>query len=96
VIVLSDEELKHLWEHYDDNKNGLLDLHELELLVSDLVDHTIEDKAEQEAVKGKLNANGNFVEAVFKQLDINGDGVVEFHEFTKAYHEILNSYLKNH
>jgi len=37
VIVLSDEELKHLWSHYDDNKNNLLDLHELHLLVADLV-----------------------------------------------------------
>jgi Ca2+-binding EF-hand superfamily protein len=96
VIVLSDEELKHLWSHYDDNKNNLLDLHELHLLVADLVEHTIEDPAERDTVKSKINENGDFVDALFKQLDLNGDGVVEFHEFTKAYHKVLEHYLANH
>jgi len=96
VIVLSDEELKHLWEHYDGNKNNLLDLHEIEALVNDLIEHTVEDPKERETVKTKINANGNFAEALFKKLDLNGDGVVEFHEFAKAYHEILNHYLANH
>jgi Ca2+-binding EF-hand superfamily protein len=96
VIVLSDDELKHLWEHYDANKNNLLDLHELHLLVGDLIEHTIEKPEERQAVKDKINANGDFVDALFKQLDLNSDGVVEFHEFTAAYHKILESYLKNH
>jgi len=96
VIVLSDEELKHLWSHYEDNKNNLLDLHELHLLVADLVEHTIEDPAERDTVKSKINENGDFVDALFKQLDLNGDGVVEFHEFTKAYHKVLEHYLANH
>jgi len=96
IIVLSDEELKHLWDHYDDNKNGLLDLHELHLLVADLIEHTIENPAERENVKAKINSEGDFVDALFKQLDLNGDGIVEFHEFKQAYHKILEHYLKNH
>jgi len=96
VVVLSDEELQHLWEHYDANKNNLLDLHELHLLVSDMVEHTITDATEREEVKAKINANGDFVDALFKQLDLNADGVVVFDEFKQAYHKILDHYLENH
>ena len=96
VVVLSDEELKHLWEHYDGNKNNLLDLHELHLLIDDLIEHTIEDANERATVKATINSKGDFVDGLFKQLDLNGDGVVELHEFLKAYHKILEHYLANH
>jgi len=96
IIVLGDEELQHLWSHYDDNKNNLLDLHELHLLVADLIEHTIESPEERVRVKEAINSDGDFVDALFKQLDLNGDGIVEFHEFKAAYHKILEHYLKSH
>jgi len=86
-----------LWELVAAAEQSLYgNLHELHLLVADLVEHTIEDPAERDTVKSKINENGDFVDALFKQLDLNGDGVVEFHEFTKAYHKVLEHYLANH
>jgi len=96
VVVFSDEELQHLWTHYDDNKNDQLDLHELHLLVADLIEHTITDATERAEVKAKINANGDFVDALFKQLDLNGDGVIVEAEFKEAYHKIMDHYLANH
>jgi len=96
VIVLSDEELHHLWEHYDGNKNDLLDRHELELLVADLVEHTVTDAGERQQIRSQIDTNGNFVDGLFAKLDLNGDGVIVFDEFKNAYHHILNHYLENH
>jgi len=89
TVVLSDEELKHLWEHYDDNKNDLLDEHELEALVKDLVEHTIKDPVERERVTKKLDSEGPFVPRLHKQLDHDNDGKVNFHDFCKSYHKIM-------
>jgi len=96
VIVLSDDELKHLWEHYDDNKNDLLDEYELENMVKDLVEHTITDPVEREKIRKQIDANGPFVPTLHKQLDHDKDGKVNFADFVKSYHHIMNHYLKNH
>jgi Ca2+-binding EF-hand superfamily protein len=96
VVVLSDTELKHLWEHYDENKNNLLDKHELELVVADMIEHTITKKEERDEIKKKINEKGDFVGDLFKQLDADNDGVVNFKDFCSSYHKILNHYLSNH
>jgi len=96
VIVLSDDELKHLWEHYDDNHNDLLDEHELEALVRDMVEHTIKDPVERERIRAQLDSKGPFVPDLHKKLDHDGDGKVNFHDFCKSYHKIMEHYLANH
>jgi len=97
VIVLSDEELKHLWSQYDENHNDLLDLDELEKMVADLLDHTIEDKSKRAAVKAELdgNSNGDFVKDIWEKMK-NKDGVVKFEDFDKSYHQILKHFLDRH
>jgi len=94
VVVLSDEELKHIWEHYDTNKNNLLDEHELEAVINDLVEHTIKDQAERENIRKKLNQK--FVHDLWVELDHDKDGCVNFSDFDKSYHKILNKYLSSH
>jgi len=96
VVVLSDEELKHMWEHYDDNKNGLLDEYELENMIKDLIDHTITDPKEKENIRKQIDAKGPFVPNLHKKLDHDNDGKVTFNDFVKSYHKILNHYLENH
>ena len=97
VIVLSDEELKHLWSQYDENHNDLLDLDELEKMVADLLGHTIEDKSKRAAVKAELdgNSNGDFVKDIWEKMK-NKDGVVKFEDFDKSYHQILKHFLERH
>ena len=97
VFVLSDEELKHLWSQYDENHNDLLDLDELEKMVADLLDHTIEDKSKRAAVKAELdgNSNGDFVKDIWEKMK-NKDGVVRFEDFDKSYHQILKHFLDRH
>jgi len=96
VIVLSDEELKHIWEHYDDNKNNLLDEHELENVVKDLIEHTITDANERAKIRAQIDSKGPFIPNLHKQLDADGDGKVNFDDFCKSYHKIMNHYLENH
>jgi len=95
VIVLSDEELQHMWVHYDENKNNLLDEHEIHLMVDDLIEHTITDSEERKEIRAKLDNNGNFVHGLMEMLDKDKDGVINFNDFKNGYHEILNHYLEN-
>jgi len=96
VVVLSDEELKHLWDHYDSNKNQLLDDHEVKLLVEDLISHTISDLNEQKSVLTSIAGNADFYPKLMKDLDHDKDGCVTYNDFTKAYHKILENYLASH
>ena len=98
VIILSDEELKHMWSHYDENHNDLLDLDELEKMVADLLTHTIEDETLRNKVKDELNKNskdGDFVKDIFNKMK-NKDGVVKFEDFDKSYHHILKHFMERH
>jgi len=79
-----------------DNKNNLLDEYELENVVKDLVEHTITDPNEREKIRSQLDGKGPFVKTLHKQLDHDGDGKVNFTDFTKSYHKIMNHYLENH
>ena len=94
VIILSDEELKHMWSHYDENHNDLLDLDELEKMVADLLTHTIEDETLRNKVKDDLNKNskdGDFVKDIFNKMK-NKDGVVRY---VAKYREQLNEFRNN-
>jgi len=95
VIVLSDEELHHLWQHYDDNKNDLLDKSELELMITDLISHTVEDKTERENLLKHITQHdsGNIVDVVYAKL-VNKDGVVTFADFVKTYHVVIHDFNK--
>jgi len=96
VIVLSDEELKHLWSHYDDNKNDLLDEYELKAMINDLIEHTVTDPKERAAIKKTIDSKGDFVHQLWLELDHDKDGKVTFSDFDKSYHKILNKYLESH
>jgi len=96
VVVLSDEELHHLWLHYDDNKNDRLDQHELDAMIGDLIEHSIKDPKERAEVKAKINAQGDFTTNLMKELDHDNDGIVTFPDFCKSYHKIMEKYLASH
>jgi len=85
-----------MWVHYDENKNNLLDEHEIHAMVDDLIEHTITDVEERKEIRAKLDTNGNFVHALMELLDKDKDGVINFSDFKNGYHEILNHYLENH
>jgi len=96
VVILSDEELHHMWSHYDANKNDKLDLHELELMITDLIEHTITDAKERASIKAQINSKGNFAANLMAQLDHDKDGIVTFPDFDKSYHKIMQEFLNSH
>jgi len=96
VVVLSDEELHHTWQHYDENKNDRLDEHELDAMIKDLIEHTITNEVERNKVKASINSKGDFVKSLMIQLDHDKDGIVTFPDFVKSYHKIMEQYLKSH
>jgi hypothetical protein len=67
-IELSDEEIKHIWDHYDTNHNGLLEEHEVEALVKDLLEHTIPDPKDRQETWETINKPEPFVPHLMKQL----------------------------
>jgi Ca2+-binding EF-hand superfamily protein len=95
VIELNDEEIRHLWDHYDANHNGILEHHELEQMVKDMIEHTITDPKEREAVWNTLNKDEPFIPHVLKQME-NDKGEVNLEDFEKNYHKIFHSYMDKH
>jgi len=75
---ITDDDVKDMWQRYDTNDSGDLDMDQLRIFLQDLL----------EKIKGHRNLNDQAFEACKDVIDTNKDGVVSFEEF----HTYLEDY----
>ena len=63
-----------VWDRYDVDGNGWLDREELRAILEDIT----------ELKMGHRNVDNAVVQAVFQEVDLNGDGMIQWSEW-KAY-----------
>ena len=68
--LIDGETLKRVWEAYDVDQDGTIDLNELAALMEDLM----------ELSRGHRDVPREFVKAIFKDMDVDSNGQVDYEE----------------
>ena len=69
------KKIKELFDHFDENKNGVLEKSEFITGLNELI-HSLGDAMPSETVE-KIS------EEAINNFDLNGNGIIEFNEFTE-------------
>eukprot|EP01121_Diplochlamys_sp_Union-15-3_P022404 TRINITY_DN9525_c0_g1_i1.p1 TRINITY_DN9525_c0_g1~~TRINITY_DN9525_c0_g1_i1.p1 ORF type:complete len:118 (-),score=22.85 TRINITY_DN9525_c0_g1_i1:22-330(-) len=80
--IPTDEQMRIIWNGYDKNKNGILDLKEFKLFSKDMLDITnkLQDGNVVWSEKGAHN--------IFKDIDKDNNDQIDFKEFVAWFHKM--------